>query len=330
MLTQDQANELVFPKCKAFRPDKRHLLPELVLVEEKLDGESLMLARGQAFGRRLSDVNGWRLNKWDTLPPWIQRLATDDELVHGELYVVGGTSSDVKTALKEGREQDWLGPLCTRLRFVAHRFAFDTTDPDPMVVREALVDKGFLVPELLFCRADTKQPNAWWRPDELDVAALNLEAERRKIEGWMLKGSGAAWKVKRESTCDLIVTGTKEGNGKYLGLVGALKCSAHAVCFDCGGFGELRSETEDVCTPCPECEGKGTVLVEVANVSGMTDDVREQLSFPDAGDPPLLGRVCEVEYNLVAAQGRLRHPRFKRWRDDKPAAECTADQLEAT
>ena len=30
-----------------------------------------------------------------------------------------------------------------------------------------------------------------------------------------------------------------------------------------------------------------------------------------------IGRIVEVEYQRVTRLGKLRHPRFKRWRDDK-------------
>lgn len=42
----------------------------------------------------------------------------------------------------------------------------------------------------------------------------------------------------------------------------------------------------------------------------------------------LIGRVCEVEYDCVAANGKLRFPRFIRWRDDEKCSDdCMEDQL---
>lgn len=120
-------------------------------------------------------------------------------------------------------------------------------------------------------------------------------------EGWVLKAAhwDGWYKVKHELTADLIVTGIKEGDGRHIGALGALIGSVH--------------------TP--------TGMREVANVgSGLTDKDRDELmELHDKGQ--LLGRVMEVKYQYVADRGRLRHPRFVRWRDDKPAAECTDDQL---
>jgi len=77
---------------------------------------------------------------------------------------------------------------------------------------------------------------------------LCYDATMLGIEGWVLKNSNYQdwWKVKPQKTIDCIVTGFKDGNGKYLGGVGALKVSAYI-------------------------NGR---LVEIANVSGMSDDVR--------------------------------------------------------
>ena len=40
-----------------------------------------------------------------------------------------------------------------------------------------------------------------------------------------------------------------------------------------------------------------------------------------------VGRVIEVEYQSIAANGRLQFPRFVRVRDDKVRTECSVDQL---
>lgn len=99
-------------------------------------------------------------------------------------------------------------------------------------------------------------------------------------------------KEKRIATLDAVVTDVLDGNGKYAGLVGALELSV---------------------------EGR-----KVARCSGMTD--AERITMGDQDWDLLKGRVVEVAYQYVGAGGRLRHPRFVRWRDDKRVDECKLDQ----
>lgn len=113
-------------------------------------------------------------------------------------------------------------------------------------------------------------------------------ARDRGIEGFVLKEANyRSWfKVKPTRTIDLVVKSFREGRGKHLGFVGAIVC-----------------ETS---------EGH-----EVASVGGMSDD--ERYAINEQAD---VGRVVEVRYQCVGANGRLQHPRFVRWRDDKVPARC--------
>lgn len=113
-------------------------------------------------------------------------------------------------------------------------------------------------------------------------------------EGWMFKdGNLLNWqKYKTESTIDLIIDRFTDGDGKYLGLIGSIVCRT----------------TE------------GHI---VANASGMSDEERVDMTL---NEEKYLGAVVELEYQYVGSRGRLRHPRFVRFRDDKSSEECSVDQ----
>lgn len=130
-------------------------------------------------------------------------------------------------------------------------------------------------------------------PAEL-LQRLKALDKHKHLEGVVFKSTnmGDWWKWKPVKTIDLVITGFKAGKGKYLGLTGAIEVSTS--------------------------EG-----YHVANVSGMDDATRIMIS--DQEDA-LLGHVVEIKYQRVDAAGRLRHPRFVQFRDDKLAANCTADQ----
>lgn len=101
---------------------------------------------------------------------------------------------------------------------------------------------------------------------------------------------------------DVVVLGSEEGKGKFAGMVGAVV------------FGQK--------TDTPPAKHKCTALCvagfhERGRCSGMTDDVRQQLT-----DNLPLGEVMVITHNGVLAAGGFRHPQFSHFRDDKAAYQC--------
>jgi ATP-dependent DNA ligase len=136
-------------------------------------------------------------------------------------------------------------------------------------------------------------------------------------EGVILKrfdhryGDKTGWvKVKAEWTADVVIMGfipakemSKKVNGdvsvtKYAkaGLIGAIQCGQYA--------GRVQDELQ---------------FVEVATVSGMDDQLRCEFT---ARPKKYIGQVIEIAHNGREPTGRFRHPRFKRFRDDKRAKDC--------
>lgn len=91
-------------------------------------------------------------------------------------------------------------------------------------------------------------------------------------------------KVKNKATIDAPIVGFEEGEGKFVGSLGALQ-----VEMDNG--------------------------VRVSIGGGLTDAQRASIW---ADQPGHLGRMIEIEYHEMTPDGSLRHPRFVRFRDDKP------------
>lgn len=101
--------------------------------------------------------------------------------------------------------------------------------------------------------------------------------------------SKASLKWKKVLDEDVVIMGSEEGKGKFAGMVGAVV------------FGQYR-------------EG---VLVERGRCSGMTDELRQQLT-----DDLPVGEVMVVTHNGVLAAGGFRHPQFSHFRDDKSPEQC--------
>jgi len=113
------------------------------------------------------------------------------------------------------------------------------------------------------------------------------------LEGFVLKaghlGPWWKWKPIRSATC--VITGTRDGQGKHLGLIGSLEVSCYV----------------------------NGILTPVAFAGGFDDETRADMTL--MGDR-LIGRICEVHYQYVGSKGRLRHPRFIRFRDDVALEAC--------
>ena len=105
-------------------------------------------------------------------------------------------------------------------------------------------------------------------------------------EGFVMKDSmfGNWRKYKPFKTGDYKVVGFNDGNGKYLGLVGSVIVANRA--------GEV-----------------------VASVGGFNMEDRIAI------DESCIGKIMEVRYQYVGSKGRLRHPTFVRWREDKEVAD---------
>ena len=130
------------------------------------------------------------------------------------------------------------------------------------------------------------------------------QAKELKLEGWVLKeGHMYGWyKLKPIRTVDAFVVAIHQSwSGTH--------------------FGGLKSIGVAIWeTP--------TKMQSLGNVgSGFKCEYRKQFDTEDKRSK-LMGRVCEVAYDSVAACGKLRFPRFIRWREDKEMKNCTIDQLE--
>lgn len=129
---------------------------------------------------------------------------------------------------------------------------------------------------------------------------LRSYADPHGAEGLMLKEGhyDGWWKLKRKRRLDVYVTDTLESDSDTWS--GGLKSICIAV----------RDGDKDI------------DLGQVG--SGFEGEFRMQVDRHT-----LPGKVAEIECDGMAGAGKLRFPRFIRWRDDKSPLECTVEQLEA-
>lgn len=306
-----------FRKCKRYDDRVQAKLGSLyeehghrTVIEEKLDGWRVLYARDPESGElalysRGINVEGGRtdlLKKFGEVPDLEALILGAGDAVEGELLWQGHRAAEVPTALKTeaGRAQ---------LQFFGYGYPFEAGQELPLMAtqREAL--------DTLECR---RPKTLCYGAHQLSLEMLLKYAKVHRTEGWIVKeldtADGGWWKVKREVTVDVVVLGSTDAEpGKFEGLIGAL--TVGIVC-------------RDPEVPCWELDtGRGLVRVrEVSNVSGMDDASRREMS---SDRDALVGRVCEIECQAVGGKndGKLRHARFIRWREDKPLEECDGREI---
>lgn len=116
----------------------------------------------------------------------------------------------------------------------------------------------------------------------------------KRLDAPYIEGARPAntwFKVKKSATYDCVVMGFSVGKGKYNNQVGAVK------------FGQY---TEDK-------------LIELGQTSGMTDDIRRDMSI---NPKKYLGKVVMIKGMERLKSGAIRHPQFGGMRIDKHPLQC--------
>ncbi len=129
--------------------------------------------------------------------------------------------------------------------------------------------------------------------------------------------SGAWQKIKKLHTCDCVIFGYTEGTGARKSTFGALILGLYAKNGRPKFVGKVGTgfDTETLKTLQAEL---GKIKADTAPFEA---DVPEKVTWLR----PVF--VCEIGYQVVTSDGRLRMPRFLSLRSDKQPKECTTDQL---
>ncbi len=149
----------------------------------------------------------------------------------------------------------------------------------------------------------------------------------RGLEGVMAKKKtsiyepgvrSSSWlKIKKLLSCDCVIFGYTKGTGARKGTFGALVLGLFNSKNEPVYVGKVGTGFSD--------EALKDMLREFEKVKTETPPFKADIAEEVVWLEPKF--VCEVAYQVVTNDGRLRMPRFRRPRTDKKPSECTLDQL---
>jgi ATP-dependent DNA ligase len=288
---------------------------ERYVYEVKYDGERelihIMEDRIYMTGRRVSDVTGRLPEKGEFVPqltnydiPELYGTVIDGELVHPSgnfdllRSIMGSGTAERAIAIQEERRY---------LHYIAFDILYykgENVMNLPFVERRKLLEEVYeiyrkVIGDYYIHLAVQFYPSEYDIKDRFN-AVLESGGEglmRKRLDGKYklcdgTKKSSAVQKLKKIITIDGIVTGYEYGKGKYnQDKIAKLKFSQY----------------------------KDGELVERGSFDGFTKATIEDMT---ADIEKYLGRVVEVKCNEILKSGKLRHPKFNRWRDDKDPKQC--------
>jgi bifunctional non-homologous end joining protein LigD len=141
---------------------------------------------------------------------------------------------------------------------------------------------------------------------------------KRKDSPYELGTRSSNWlKIKKLTSCDCVIFGYTSGQGNRKETLGALILGLYddgePVYIGKVGTGFSEDTLDMMMQTVRDLQVKDATLKQV--------EVAEKVTWLN----PIL--VCEVAYQSVTKDNKLRMPRFRRLRSDKTAFECTFDQI---
>lgn len=280
----------------AHKYEEHHIKRWPVAVEPKYDGMRALLILEKEGGQFVSrtgkpypavqwladEIHKWIFIDRNTLFTPISGMVIDGELVdpEGDFYSVGGARGK-----QEFRD--------------AHFMAFDMLrvlhfkrghDPSPYTERRMAL--SIWIEDIN--HAHVKKAPVWYAGTHAEIMEYYNGVRQSGGEGVIVKPTDGEYhckrsrnwlKIKDQQTADAPIIGFEEGTGKHQGMLGA-------VVVDLDG-------------------------VEVRVGSGFSDEERRAI-WVTQGFKEMKNRMIEIEYHEKTPDGSLRHPRFVRFRDDKP------------
>jgi ATP-dependent DNA ligase len=229
----------------------------------------------------------------DALQPY---LGFDWIVLDGEIM-----GTDFQDTMKNGRKKEGKFDSAKFYVFDALRYSefYKMQKPSALPYKErrkmlrmahdAVMDQNVTLTKVVL-------PQAYLVNSEAEIQNYYEVFRSKGYEGLIVKAAEGRYRQRRHSdwmkmkgfeTLDLPTVGVVEGTGKYVGMAGALVVNHKGVHVNVG--------------------------------TGLSDAQRKEIWTDWLGEKKLLGSLVEVGYQELTPDNSLRHPRFIKFRHDKPS-----------
>jgi len=255
------------------------------------------------------------------------KTLTSNVVLDGEIVVMRDGKTDFQTLLERANTSNPRDIEHMANKFPATYVVFDILEKDgnPLVDKPLMERKDALTKyvkegnHVVFSRFVEAEGEAYYK------AALLKGIEgiiaKKKAGPYESGVRSSSWlKIKKVTSCDCVIFGYTKGEGARAGTFGALILGLYdkskAVYVGKVGTGFTENTMELL------LKAFHPLIAQEKTLDGV--DVPEQITWLKPG------LVCEVGYQSVTRDGKLRMARFRGLRADKTPTECRIDQIKQT
>jgi DNA ligase D-like protein (predicted ligase)/DNA ligase D-like protein (predicted 3'-phosphoesterase) len=249
---------------------------------------------------------------------------TENTVLDGEIITIKEGNADFQTVIERSKATS-----AYEIRFLAQEFpatyvVFDIIEKDgnplinlPLIERKRVLKESLKEGKNVVLSVFVEEEGEAYYEAALEKGLEGIMAKKKTSLYEPGMRSGNWLKIKKIISCDCAIFGYTKGEGKRQEVFGALILGLYdgerPVYVGKVGTGFSEDEMQSLLARFETLETQENTLEGV--------EVPEEIVWLK----PLL--VCEVAYQTVTKDGKLRMPRFRGLRIDKRPEECTIDQI---
>lgn len=252
------------------------------------------------------------------------KALTENTVIDGEIIVMKQGKADFQSVSERSKSSSAQDVLYISEKSPATYILFDLLEKDgqptinlPLIERRALLKKSVREGQHILLSAFVEKEGRAYYEAALAKGVEGIMAKRKDSPYEPGVRSNNWLKIKQTRTCDCVVFGYTVGEGARKSTFGALILGLYhkeaPIYVGKVGTGFSQKTIES--------------LPRAFEPLRVKDKTLEGADIPEEAVWLKPEIVCQVAYQNVTQDGKLRMPRFCGLRHDKPASECTVDQI---